>query len=73
MKIDCPFERIYDYRFEMIFRKVTVIWHANGVRGFLPIEFLTKFNRQEPTAKIFVREFVFVSEELKNSRDENHP
>jgi len=51
MKIDYQFERIYDYRFEMIFRKLTIIWHALGVRGFLPIEFLTKFNRQEPTLK----------------------
>ena len=65
MEIDCPFKRIYDYRFEMIFRKVTVIWHALGVRGFLPIEFLTKFNRQEPTAKIFVRKTIFVTEEPK--------
>ena len=64
MKIDCPFERIYDYRFEMIFRKLTIIWHANGVRGFLPIEFGQEFNRQEPATKIFVRKIVFVSEEL---------
>ena len=51
MKIDYQFEGIYDYRFEMIFRKLTIIWHALGVRGFLPIEFLTKFNRQEPRQK----------------------
>jgi len=48
----------------MIFRKVTVIWHANGVPGFLPIEFLTKFNRQEPAKKFFVSKTSFVSEEL---------
>ena len=35
----------------MIFRKLTIIWHALGVRGFLPIEFLTRFDRQEPRQK----------------------